>query len=72
MQPLATFAEDLGRLAAPIAGGATFGALFGFLLGALAQAWVGGGRVVPIDRWVMWGAGLGGFVGFVALAYDGG
>jgi hypothetical protein len=28
------------------------------------------GRVIPIERWTMWGTGIGSFVGFVAVAFE--
>jgi hypothetical protein len=66
---LATFAEDLVRFGAPIAAGTGIGAFAGFLAGAFAQLWIG--RVVPIERWMMWAGGIGGIFGLVALAYGG-
>ena len=66
----ATFAEDLGQFGAPVAGGAAIGYLLGFVLGALAQMWVAD-RTIPIDRWTLWGSGIGSIVGLVAVVYDG-
>ena len=68
MRAIASLADDLTRLAAPIAGGATIGGLAGLLFGACATAWVG--RVVPIERWVLWTSGIGGLVGLVAAVYE--
>ena len=66
MEPLATFAEELTRIGGPIGGGAAMGATVAFMLAVCAQLWVG--RRVPMERWVMWG---GGFVGLIALVYEG-
>jgi predicted alpha/beta superfamily hydrolase len=67
--PLASFADDLTRFGATIGAGAAAGAFFGFVLGVFAMAWIG--RAVPLERWALWGSGLGGVFGLAALAYDG-
>ena len=68
MRLLATFADELARLGGPIAGGAAVGTLFAFLFGACAQVWVG--RAIPLERWALWGGGIGSLMGLVAVLYD--
>jgi hypothetical protein len=70
MRTLASLADFLADVGAPIGGGIGLGAVAGFWLGLMAQAWLYDDYQVRVERWVGLLSGIGGTMGLVAVLYE--